>query len=65
MEYTAYLRKTKASDFGVIFPDFPGCITAGKPLEEGRQFAAEAPGFHIKGMVSSSAPRSPNSAPFA
>src|SRR5258708_37512234 len=50
MEYIAYLHKTKASDFGVSFPDFPGCITAGKSLEEARRFAAEALGLHIKGM---------------
>jgi predicted RNase H-like HicB family nuclease len=50
MEYIAYLHKTKASDFGVSFPDFPGCITAGKTLEEARRFAAEALGLHIKGM---------------
>ena len=29
MDYIAYLHKEKASDFGVSFPDFPGCITAG------------------------------------
>jgi predicted RNase H-like HicB family nuclease len=50
MEYIAYLHKTKASDFGVSFPDFPGCITAGKSLEEARRFAAEALDLHIKGM---------------
>jgi len=50
MEYIAYLHKTKAPDFGVSFPDFPGCITAGKSLEEARRFAAEALSLHIKGM---------------
>ena len=38
--YIALLRKEKESDFGVDFPDFPGCITVGKTLEEahkGRQ----------------------------
>jgi hypothetical protein len=28
MEYIAYLHKDKNSDYGVSFPDFPGCITA-------------------------------------
>jgi predicted RNase H-like HicB family nuclease len=28
MEYIAYLHKEKKSDFGVSFPDFPGCVTA-------------------------------------
>ncbi len=34
MEYIAYLHKDRKSDFGVSFPDFPGCITAGKTLDE-------------------------------
>jgi predicted RNase H-like HicB family nuclease len=50
MEYIAYLHKDKNSDFGVSFPDFPGCITAGKTLDEARRMAAEALAFHIKGL---------------
>jgi predicted RNase H-like HicB family nuclease len=42
MEYIAYLHKDGNSDFGVSFPDFPGCVTAGKTLEEARQMATEA-----------------------
>jgi predicted RNase H-like HicB family nuclease len=48
--YIALLRKESASDFGVDFPDFPGCVTAGKTLEEARHMAAEALEFHIEGM---------------
>jgi predicted RNase H-like HicB family nuclease/uncharacterized protein (DUF1778 family) len=51
MEYIAYLHKDRNSDFGVSFPDFPGCITAGKTLEEAHRMAAEALEFHIAGMV--------------
>ena len=51
MEYIAYLHKDRNSDFGVSFPDFPGCITAGKTLEEARRMAAEALALHIEGMV--------------
>jgi predicted RNase H-like HicB family nuclease len=36
LEYIAYLHKDKNSDFGVSFPDFSGCITAGSSLEEAR-----------------------------
>jgi predicted RNase H-like HicB family nuclease len=50
MEYIAYLHKDKNSDYGVSFPDFPGCISAGSTLEEARRMAAEALGFHIQGM---------------
>ena len=50
MEYIAYLHKDRKSDFGVSFPDFPGCVTAGKTLEEARRMAVEALSLHIKGM---------------
>jgi predicted RNase H-like HicB family nuclease len=49
--YLALLRKEPESDFGVNFPDFPGCVTAGKTLEEARQMAAEALALHVEGMV--------------
>src|ERR1700722_239915 len=51
MEYIAYLHKDSKSDYGVSFPDFPGCITAGKTLEEASRMAAEALTLHIQGMV--------------
>jgi predicted RNase H-like HicB family nuclease len=50
MEYIAYLHKDPKSDYGVSFPDFPGCITAGSTLEEARRNAAAALSFHIAGM---------------
>jgi len=50
MQYIAYLHKDKNSDYGVSFPDFPGCITAGSSLEEARSRAAEALAFHVAGM---------------
>ncbi len=50
MNFIAYLHKDKNSDFGVSFPDFPGCITAGSTLEEARKMAAEALGMHVAGM---------------
>jgi predicted RNase H-like HicB family nuclease len=50
MEYIAYLHKDAKSDYGVSFPDFPGCITAGSTLEEAKQMAPEALSFHIAGM---------------
>ncbi len=35
--YIALLRKEKDTDFGVDFPDFPGCITKWKRPTRGRQ----------------------------
>jgi predicted RNase H-like HicB family nuclease len=59
MDYIAYLHKERDSDFGVSFPDFPGCITAGRTLEEARRRAVEALSLHIAGMVED-AERIPN-----
>ncbi len=49
--YIALLRKENGSDFGVDFPDFPGCITAGESLDEAHRRASEVLKFHIKGMI--------------
>lgn len=49
--YLALLRKDDDSEYGVDFPDFPGCITAGQTLGEARRMAAEALGAHINAMV--------------
>ena len=51
MEYIAYLHKDRGSDYGVSFPDFPGCITAGKTLDEASRLAPEALALHIQGMI--------------
>ena len=59
--YTALLRKDPRSDYGVDFPDFPGCITAGRTLEEGRRMAEEALAFHVDGMRQDGEPVPPPS----
>jgi predicted RNase H-like HicB family nuclease len=51
MEYIAYLHKDRGSDYGVSFPDFPGCITAGKTLDEASRLAPQALALHIQGMI--------------
>ena len=50
--FIALLRKELGSDYGVDFPDFPGCVTAGTDLEDARLMAAEALTFHVEGMLS-------------
>lgn len=50
-EYIALIHKDAESDFGVSFPDFPGCVTAGATLDEARAMAAEALALHIEGMI--------------
>lgn len=54
--YIALLRKDPDSDYGVEFPDFPGCVTAGKDLEEARSLAEEALAFHLEGLAEDEAP---------
>ena len=49
--YIALIRKETMSDYGVDFPDFPGCVTAGKTLDDARRMAAEALTLHVEGLV--------------
>jgi len=48
--YIAIVHKDPKSDFGVSFPDFPGCITAGINIDEAKDMAQEALALHIQGM---------------
>ncbi|MFA6568961.1 MAG: type II toxin-antitoxin system HicB family antitoxin [Victivallales bacterium] len=50
-KYVAVVHKDRNSEYGVSFPDFPGCISAGKDLDEVFEMAQEAFQFHIDGMV--------------
>jgi predicted RNase H-like HicB family nuclease len=54
--YIAILHKDKDSDFGVSFPDFPGCITAGSTLDEAKDMAREVLPFHIEGLQADGEP---------
>ncbi|MBV8450385.1 MAG: type II toxin-antitoxin system HicB family antitoxin [Hyphomicrobiales bacterium] len=46
--YIALIHKDRESDFGISFPDFPGCISAGSTLEEAASMAAEALSGHVR-----------------
>ena len=48
--YIAVVHKDPDSDFGVSFPDLPGCVSAGSTLEEVNAMAAEALAAHIAFM---------------
>ena len=48
--YPALISKDDDSDWNVEFPDFPGCVTAGRTLEEAVAFAREALALHVHGM---------------
>jgi predicted RNase H-like HicB family nuclease len=50
-QYVALIHKEDASDYGVSFPDLPGCVTAGGTLDEVRAWAEEALAFHLEGLA--------------
>jgi predicted RNase H-like HicB family nuclease len=45
--YIGIIHKDQDSDFGVSFPDFPGCTTAATTMNEAAAMAREALGGHI------------------
>ena len=47
MNYIALIHKEEDSDYGVSFPDFPGCVSAGETIEEVKVMAQEALLNHI------------------
>ncbi|HZZ36442.1 MAG TPA: type II toxin-antitoxin system HicB family antitoxin, partial [Caulobacteraceae bacterium] len=48
--YIALIHKDADSDYGVSFPDLPGCISAGATLDEASEMAEEALALHLEGM---------------
>ncbi len=54
--YIGIIHKDADSDYGVSFPDFPGCISGGESLEEARAMGEEALNFHVEMMVEAGEP---------
>lgn len=46
--WVAVIHKDKDSDFGVSFPDMPGCISAGSTLDEAMEMGREALEGHLE-----------------
>lgn len=59
--YIGLIHKDPDSDFGISFPDFPGCVSAGRTLDDVRAMGAEALEFHIRGMIEDGEPIPPPS----
>lgn len=49
--YPAIIDKDPESDYGVIFPDLPGCVSAGTTVAEAIIQAEEALALHLEGMA--------------
>lgn len=56
MKYPIVIHKDKNSDYGVTFPDLPGCFSAGNTIEEAIIDAQEAAECHIEGILLDSEP---------
>lgn len=54
--YIAIIHKEPESSFGVSFPDFPGCITAGDTLDEAFKNSTEILPFHMQGLAEDGEP---------
>ena len=51
MRYIALIHGDDGPDFGVSFPDFPGCVSDGDTVEEAIRRGREALAFHIENMA--------------
>ena len=51
--YIGLVHKERESDYGVSFPNLPGCVTAAHTFEEAKELAAEALALHLEGLTSS------------
>jgi len=49
--YPAIIHKDAESDYGVSFPDFPGCVTATASAEAAVAEAREALQLHVDGLL--------------
>ncbi len=56
MKYPVVIHKDENSDYGVTFPDLPGCFSAGETIEEAFVNAQEAAECHIEGILLDSEP---------
>jgi predicted RNase H-like HicB family nuclease len=54
--YIALIHKDAESDYGVSFPDLPGCVSAGSTLDEARAMAVEALALHVRGLAEDGQP---------
>jgi predicted RNase H-like HicB family nuclease len=49
--YPALITGDPDNGYGVVFPDFPGCTSAGDTVQAAASNAAEALALHIEGML--------------
>lgn len=50
-DYIALIHKDADSEYGVSFPDLPGCVSVGVTMAEARANAEEALALHVESMI--------------
>ncbi|MFT8245160.1 type II toxin-antitoxin system HicB family antitoxin [Roseomonas sp. BN140053] len=56
LRYYPALFEAAGNGFGVIFPDLPGCVSAGGDMQDAAVQAAEALALHVEGMTADGDP---------
>lgn len=51
MRYVSFIHKDNDSDYGVSFPDFPGCVSVGDTVDDAVRRGCEALAFHVEGLL--------------
>lgn len=55
MRYVSFIHRDEAG-YGVSFPDFPGCVSAGDTVNDAVLQGSEALAFHVEGLVEDGEP---------
>lgn len=51
MRYVAFIHGDAEPGFGISFPDFPGCVSAGDTIDEAIRRGTEALAFQVEGLI--------------
>ncbi len=60
MRYVAFIHKDPDSEYGISFPDVPGCVSAGETVEAAIRGGMEALALHFADGEEPPAPRTPD-----
>jgi predicted RNase H-like HicB family nuclease len=55
MKYTIIIEKA-GRNYSAYSPDVPGCIAAGRTVEQARRMIREALEFHLQGLIADGLP---------
>ena len=58
MSYAIGLIHAEKGVYGISFPDFPGCISTGRSIDEAMAKGAQALALHVAGMIEDGEPLS-------